>query len=398
MVPRVYFDHAATTPLDPRVAEAMRPWLGERVGNPSSLHREGREAREAVESARASVASLVGAEPSEVVFAGSGTEADNLAVFGVVDPAKASGVHILASSIEHPAVLEPCRQLAREGAELELVPIGSHGLVDPDSVACRLRPNTRLVSIMAASNVVGTIQPIAEIGAICRARGVTFHVDAVQAAGKIPLDLRRLPIDLLSLSAHKIHGPQGVGALVLRNGVRLSPLVRGGGQERGLRSGTENVAGIVGFGVAARLATESLADDNVRLVELRERLASGIATQLPSARLLGHPSRRLPGHLCLLLDGQEGEAIRLLLALDEEGFAVSTGSACSSAHAAEPSYVLLALGFDPIRARGALRLSLGRGNTSAEVDRFLDLFPRLARSLRPVTSRPFFASMSDPGR
>ena len=251
---------------------------------------------------------------------------------------------------------------------------------------------------MAANNVLGTLQPIAEIGAICRERGVLFHVDAVQAAGKIPIDVRTLPVDLLALSAHKIHGPQGVGALVVRKGLRLAPLVRGGGQERTLRSGTENVAGLVGFGEAARIAAASMAEENVRLVGLRERLVSGLAAQLPNIRLLGHPGRRLPGHLCLLLEGQEGEAIRLLLALDEEGFAVSTGSACSSSHAAEPSSVLLALGFDPIRARGALRLSLGRGNSDAEIDRFLDVLPRLARSLRPVTSRPFTLSVPPAGR
>jgi cysteine desulfurase len=266
--------------------------------------------------------------------------------------------------------------------------------VDPEEVRRRIRPETRLVSIMAASNVLGTIQPVAEIGALCRERGVMIHVDAVQAAGKLPIDLQRWPVDLLSLSAHKIHGPQGVGALVVRGGRGLSPAVFGGGQERGLRSGTENVAGIVGAGEAARIAAASMAEDNARLVALRDRLAEGIASRVPWARLLGHPTRRLPGHLCLLLEGQEGEAVRLLLALDEEGFAVSTGSACSSARSAEPSSVLLALGFDPVRARGALRLSLGRGNTEHEVDRFLDVFPRLAGSLRPVTSRSFFASPS----
>lgn len=394
MSARVWFDHAATAPLDPRVAAAMGRWLGESFGNPSSLHREGREARAAVEQARASVARLLGAEPSEVVFTGSGTEADNLAILGAIDPGEVPRAHVLASAIEHPAVLEPCRRLERLGASLELVPVGRDGIVDPEEVRRRIRPETRLVSVMAANNVLGTIQPVAEIGGICRERGVIFHVDAVQAAGKVPLDLRRWPIDLVSISAHKIHGPQGVGALVVRGGRRLSPLVFGGGQERGLRSGTENVAGLVGAGHAARLAAEAMAEENVRLVDLRERLAAGIAARLPSARFLGHPTRRLPGHLCLLLEGQEGEAVRLLLALDEEGFAVSTGSACSSSHASEPSAVLLALGFDPIRARGALRLSLGRGNSEDEVVRFLDVFPRLAAGLRPVTSRPFVASSS----
>jgi len=244
------------------------------------------------------------------------------------------------------------------------------------------------VSVMAANNVLGTLQPVAEIAALCRERGVLFHTDAVQAAGKIPLDVRASPFDLLSLSAHKLYGPKGVGALFVRSGVRLAPIVHGGGQERGRRSATENVAGLVGFGAAAEIALAERSCEATRLVRLRDRLLESVEAALPNVRLLGHRFRRLPGHLCLALEGQEGETIRLLLALDEAGIAVSTGSACSASHASEPSYVLLATGLDPIRARGSLRLTLGRQNDEADVDRFLSVFPEIVKNLRPVMSRP----------
>jgi cysteine desulfurase len=382
---RVYLDNAATTPLDPRVAAAMLPWLGGRFGNPSSLHREGREARDAVNRARAQVAALAGAPPEDVLFTASGTEAANLALLGAAARAK----HILISAFEHPAVMEPARVLAKRGIAVERIPVGSDGIVAPDDVRGRLRAETQLVSVMAANNVAGTLQPIAEIAAICRERGVLLHVDAVQAAGRIPFDLRSLPVDLLSLSAHKIYGPQGVGALIARRELALQPLIHGGGQERGLRSATENVAGIVGFGTAAQLAASEMRDDNARLESMRERLIDGLAQSVPNCTLIGHRTRRLPGHAAFVLEGQEGEAIRLLLALDEMGVAISSGSACSAHHAAQPSYVLTAMGFDAIRARGALRISLGRFNTDHDVDRFLDVFPRAARSLRHTTTFAF---------
>ncbi len=384
---RVYFDNSATTPLDPEVGRAMQPFLDGVFGNPSSLHQAGREARSAVEEARAEVADLIGAKPSEIVFTGSGTEADNLALVGAFEK-DAARRHLVASAIEHPAVLETLRYLEGRGASVTLVRPDPDGILSPDEVASALQPDTRLVSVMAANNVVGTLQPVGEIGRLCRERGVLFHTDAVQAAGKTPLDVRADGIDLLSMSAHKLHGPKGVGALFVRKGVALAPVIHGGGQERGLRSATENVAGIVGFGRAAALARAGRAEEAARLVRLRDRLLDGLAASVPSLRLLGHRFRRLPGHLCLALEGQEGETIKLLLALDEAGIAVSTGSACSASHASQPSHVLVAMGLDPIRARGSLRLTLSRFNTDAEVDRFLAVFPEIVAGLRPVMSRP----------
>jgi cysteine desulfurase len=270
---------------------------------------------------------------------------------------------------------------------VSVVGVDPEGLVNPEDVAGAIRTDTQLVSIMAANNVIGTLQPVREIGAICRARGVLFHTDAVQAAGKVPLDLQRDNIDLLSLSGHKLHGPKGVGALVVRAGLNLEPLLLGGGQERGLRSGTENVAGIVGLGAAARLALAEGGDVIARLVQLRERLIAGVLRAMPEAYLIGDRYRRLPGHACLGLAGLEGESIKVMLALDEAGIAVSTGSACSTHQAAEPSYVLRAMGFDAFRARGALRITLGRQNTEAEVERFLDILPGVVAALRPIASR-----------
>jgi len=382
-----YLDNAATTPLDPAAADAMQPFLHLTFGNPSSLHRAGREARAAVDDARACVAALVGAEPPEIVFTASGTEADNLALVGAFE-ADLHRRHFVASAIEHPAVLETLKHLERRGAAVTLVTPRPDGILAVEDVERALRPDTRLVTVMTANNVVGTLQPVAEIGRLCRDRSILFHTDAVQAAGKVPIDVRATAIDLLSLSAHKLHGPKGVGALFVRAGVKIAPLVHGGGQERGLRSATENVAGLVGFGAAAALADAERPAEAARLVRLRDRLLAGVTSALPNVRLLGHPFRRLPGHLCLTLGGQEGETIKLLLALDERGIAVSTGSACSASHASEPSHVLVAMGLDPIRARGSLRITLGRFNTDADVDRFLAVFPDAVAGLRPVMSRP----------
>jgi cysteine desulfurase len=383
----IYLDNSATTPVDPRVVEAMAPNLAAGFGNPSSLHAVGRQARQAVEAARAQVAALLGAQPREIVFTASGTEADNLALVGLIEAAGPGPHHLITSAVEHPAILNTTRALERRGVEVTLLPVDALGRVDPPSVENALRPHTRLVSIMAANNVIGTIQPVNEIAAIARAAGVRFHTDAVQAVGKLRFDLRVQPIDLLSVSAHKLHGPKGVGALYVRDGVTLAAVIHGGGQERGLRSATENVAGIVGFGRAAALAAAEMAEDNARLVELRDRLIAGIVAACPHAYLIGDPVRRLPGHVCLGFAGQEGEAIRLLLELDDAGIAVSTGSACSAAHTAEPSYVLQALGFDPFRARGALRLTLGRFNTGGDVERVLDVLPGLVAGLRRI-ARP----------
>jgi cysteine desulfurase len=384
MPPRIYFDNAATTPMDPRVREAVEPHLNGLWGNPSSLHQEGRVAREAVEVARAQVAALLGAEAGEIVFTGSGTEADNMALWGVASAAEGQPCHVVTSAIEHPAILECCSELRRLGVETTLLPVGSDGIVDPADLRRAIRPDTRLVSIMAANNVLGTLQPVAELAGVAHANGILFHTDAVQAAGKIPLDVRSLPIDLLSLSAHKLHGPKGVGALYVRKGVKLTPLLAGGGQEKGLRSGTENVAGIVGLGRAAEIARTEMAAEAVRLVRIRDFLIESIQESIGNAYFIGHRFRRLPGHVCLGFDGMEGEAIKLLLKLDETGIAISSGSACSANHAGQPSHVLQAIGFNPIQARGSLRITLGRFNTMDEARRFVQVLPQVVSSLRPM--------------
>ncbi len=389
---RIYFDNSATTPLDPRVTKAMEPYLDGIFGNPSSLHWAGREAHGALAQARQQVADLFSAQPNEIIFTASGTEADNLALLGVIEALGQRENHVITSAIEHPAILETTRYLERQGVEVMYLGVDGDGLVNPNDLCQALRPTTRLVSIMAANNVIGTLQPITELGRIAHEHGALFHTDAVQAVGKIPLNVKTQPIDLLSLSAHKLHGPKGVGALYVRDGVPLKPLVHGGGQERGLRSATENVAGLVGLGKAAEIARTEMSQEASYLVQLRDRLIDSITSELPNAYLIGHRYRRLPGHVCLGLAGQEGEAIKLLLALDEAGIAISTGSACSTQHGSEPSYILRAMGFDLIRARGSLRITLGRFNTAAEVDRFLNVLPAIAAELRPITSRQLVAA------
>jgi cysteine desulfurase len=381
---RIYFDNAATTAPDPRVLEAMWPYLDKFWGNPSSLYAEGRQAREAVDRARVQVAGLLGAEPGEIVFTGSGTEADNAALQGVLLAGGLSGAHIVISAIEHPAILACCRQVVRLGVTVTELSVSSEGLVDPADLEAAMRPETRLVSVMAANNVTGTIQPIAELADIAHRRGVLFHTDAVQAVGKMPFDMRRQPIDLLSLSGHKLHGPKGIGALYIREGIELWPLLPGGGQERGRRSGTENVVGIVGLGKAAELAAVERSDEAARLVGIRDHMIENILAKIDNVYLIGHRWRRLPGHICLGFEGMEGEAIKLLLELDKEGIAISSGSACSAIHAGQPSHVLAALGFDPLKARGSLRISLGRFNTIDEANRFLEVLPQAVASLRSI--------------
>ena len=307
-----------------------------------------------------------------------------MALYGVLAAAGLSGRHLVTSAIEHPAILACCLQLQRLGAAVTELPVSSEGLVDPADLETAIRPETCLVSVMAANNVTGTIQPIAELAGIAHRRGVLFHSDAVQAAGKTPLDMRTLSVDLLSLSGHKLHGPKGIGALYVRDGVELWPLLPGGGQEHGRRSGTENVPAIVGLGRAAELAAAERSEEAARLVAIRDHIIESILAKIDNAYLIGHRWRRLPGHICLGFDGLEGEAIKLLLELDEQGIAVSSGSACSAIHAGQPSHVLAALGFDPLKARGSLRISLGRFNTREEADRFLEVLPRAVASLRPI--------------
>ncbi len=378
----IYFDHSATTPLDARVREAMAPFLEEHFGNPSSLHTPGRLAREAVERAREQVAHLLGAQPNEIVFTAGGTEACNLALTGVAEAVGFRDCHFVVSAIEHPAVLETCRYLKQRGVEIATVLPDEEGVVTEEAVVSALRAETRLVSVMTANNVTGVVQPIEALAAAAHAGGAWFHTDAVQAVGKLPFDLARQDVDLLSLSGHKIHGPKGVGALYVRQGIPLAPIIHGGGQERGLRSGTENVASVVGLGCAAELARAEMAEETARLQGLRDRIVQFAQDRIPGAYLVGHATRRLPGHVCLGFAGLEPKAIQVLLALDEAGIAASSGSACSSNHAGEPSSVLRAMGFDPIRARGSLRITLGRGNTEAEVERFLNVLASTISDLR----------------
>jgi len=381
MNPRIYFDHSATTPLDPRALEAMAPFLGGAFGNPSSLHQEGRAARAAVDNARAQVAGLIGAEPEEIVFTASGTEADNLALIGAVRASGRPG-HVVTSTIEHAAILETCKFLASAGTKITHLPVDADGLVRPDSLLRALQSNVTLVSVMAANNVVGTLQPIEELAHLTKLHGVLFHTDAVQAGGKIPLDVNRLNVDLLSLSAHKLHGPKGIGALYVRNGVKLTPIVYGGGQECGLRSATENVAGIVGFGAAAEIARQELVEEASRLAGFRNHVAGELRRLFPKSYVFGHPTQRLPGHLSFGFRGQEREVGKLLTALDQAGVAISAGSACSAHHSGEPSGVLLAMGYDAESARGLIRMSLGRFNTRTEIDRFLQVLSAAVLHLR----------------
>jgi cysteine desulfurase len=389
MADYVYLDHAATTPLDPRVRHAMEPYLDGVFGNPSSLHWAGRQAHDAVEAGRREVAALLGARPPEIVFTASGTESDNLAVLGALG-AMQGPRHVITSAFEHPAVLEPCRFLERQGVEVTYLSVSAEGIVAPEALAAALRPTTRLVSVMAANNVVGTVQPTAELAALAHEAGALFHTDAVQAAGKLPLNVGRSPVDLLSLSAHKLHGPKGIGALYVRPGVELAPIVYGGGQERGLRSATENVAAIVGFGQAALLARAEMGEESARLVGLRERVLAAVTGEIDNAYLIGHPYQRLPGYLCFGFSGQEADAIRLLFALDDAGIAVSSGSACSAHNAGEPSYVLTAMGFDTIRARGSLRISMGRFTSDDDIDQLLTALPKAAESLKSIATHAGF--------
>jgi cysteine desulfurase len=385
---RIYLDNSATTPLDPRVVLAMRPHLESVYGNPSSLHQEGREARECLDRARGQVAALLNADPGEIFFTASGTESDNLALTGILEAHGGQENHVITSAIEHPAVLETCRSLERRGVAVTYLPCDSEGLIDPDDLAGAFRPNTRLVSVMTANNVVGTVQPINELARLAHDHGVPFHTDAVQAAGRIPINVRTQPIGLLSLAAHKIHGPKGVGALFVRTGIPIAPIIHGGGQERGLRSATENTAGIVGLGCAAEIARAEMSGEAARLVKLRDRIIETVAAMLPNAYLIGHRHRRLPGHVCLGFAGLEGESIRLLLSLDEAGIAVSTGSACSAHRGHQPSHVLQAMGFDPIRARGSLRVTLGRFNTDADVEALLRVLPDKIKEMRSIATYP----------
>jgi cysteine desulfurase len=379
----VYLDHAATTPVDQHVLQAMLPYFSERFGNPSSIHRSGRAALDALDEARDNVAAVLGAGPKEIVFTGGGSEANNLAIKGVALAQRAAGkgAHIITSAIEHHAVLHAVEALEAAGFSATILPVDPDGLVDPDDLRAALRPDTVLVSIMYANNEIGTIQPIAELGAICREQGVPFHTDAVQTAGALPLNVQSLNVDLLTLSAHKFYGPKGVGSLFVRRATPLLPQINGGGQERRRRAGTENVAGIVGLALALRLAEEQRESYARTCVALRERLLAGIRARIPMVELNGHPTRRLPNNLNVTFEYVEGES--MLLLLDQQGIAASSGSACTSG-SLEASHVLLALGLPPERAIGAIRFTVGRATTPHEIDYVLDVLPPVIERLRSV--------------
>ena len=378
----VYADNAVTTKLSPAVLEAMMPYLTEEYGNPSSLYRFGNHAKRAIEQARKEVADVLGAEPFEILFTGGGTEADNW-VKEIMRSLKARGKnHFITSAVEHHALLHSAQRLQKEGFEVTFIPVDREGQIDPEQVRAAIRPETGLVSIMFANNEIGTIYPIQEIGAICRQAGVLFHTDAVQAAGHLPINVKEMNIDLLSLSAHKFHGPKGVGAFYCRRGIPLPSLIDGGAQERGKRAGTENVAGIVGLGAALRLANEEMSEASARVSAMRDRLIDGILQTVPMCRLNGPRHNRLPGNCNISFLGIEGES--LLLRLDLAGIAASSGSACASS-SLDPSHVLLAIGLPHEVAHGSVRLSLSDYNTEEDVDYILEKLPEIVSTLRSMS-------------
>ena len=385
MTDPVYLDNAATTPLDPRVLESMLPHLGGRRGNPSSLHAFGGSAREGLEEARDSVASLIGASPGEIVFTSGGNESDDLAVLGLARSAGSEKRHAVVSCVEHAAVREAARRLEYEGFGVSWIGVDAEGLVDPDEFAAALRPDTALAAVVWANNEVGTVEPVPELAEICAERDIPFHADAVQAVGRVPIDVSETPVSTLALSGHKLYGPQGIGALYVRGGVSLEPVLYGGGQERGLRSGTQNVAGIVGLGVAARLAREEMEDRVTHEKGLRDRIIAGIET-MPDVDVNGHRGRRLSNNVHLTVFGVEAES--LVLFLDSLGYAIGSGSACSSGgHKASP--VLLAMGLPERDAFSVVRITVGKDNTSEEVDGFLEAFSTAVAQLREIS--PLYA-------
>ncbi len=378
-----YFDHAATTPVDPAVLERMMPYFTDLFGNASSVYTLGRRSLAALDWAHETVAGILNCRPTEIVFTGGGSEADNLAIKGVLQSSRRRGRHIITTAIEHHAVLHTCQQLEKEGFTITYLPVDSTGLVNPTQVEEALTDETALVSVMYANNEIGTIQPIAEIGRLCRARRIPFHTDAVQAGGLLPLDVQTLNVDMLTLSAHKFYGPKGVGVLYIRQGTRVQPQVLGGSQERNRRAGTENVAGAVGAAEALLRAQQSREREGARLASLRDRLSSELLREIPETSLTGHPSQRLPNSVSLVIQGIEGEL--LLMELDLLGIAASSGSACSTG-SVEPSHVLTALGLSSDQARGHLRLTLGHSTIGEDVDFLVAQLPGLVERLRTLAT------------
>ncbi len=377
----VYADNAATTPLSDVAFAAMEPWLRGKVGNPSSIYRIAREARIAVDAARGDIAAAIGAKPEEIYFTSGGTESDNWAIKSTAHAYKKKGMHLITTAIEHHAVTESMESLRAEGYEITYLPVDEYGLVSPDTLEKAIRPDTILISIILANNEIGTIQPIKDLGAIAREHKVVFHTDAVQAVGHIPIDVVDMNIDMLSMSSHKFYGPQGVGALYVKRGTRLNPIIHGGGHERGKRSGTENVAGICGMAAALKHAAQTMPETSKRIAALRDRLLSKLLT-IPHSKLTGHPTQRLPATASIVTKYIEGESIILLL--DNQGICASSGSACTSG-SLEPSHVLLAIGLPHEVAHGSVRLTLGEDATEADVDYIAEKLPPIVERLRAMS-------------
>lgn len=377
----IYLDHAATTPMRQEAYEAMIPYLTEKFGNPSSIHAFGRAARKDVDGARERVAKALNAAPQEIFFTSGGTEADNMAILGTAAQLRDKGKHIITSAVEHHAVLHTCEALATQGYRLTMLPVDKYGMVSPSQLAKAITDETILVSIMHANNEVGTIQPIRELAAIAHERGALFHTDAVQSLGNIPVDVADLQVDLLSASAHKLYGPKGVGLLYVRKGTKLGNIAYGGAQERNLRPGTENVAGIMGFARALELAAAEQPETYKHLAALRDKLIKGL-TSLPAVSLNGHPQQRLPGNVNVSIERVEGES--LILSLDMAGIAVSSGSACTSG-SLEPSHVLMAMGLSHQKAHGSLRFTLGKSTSAADIDYVLEVIPGIIQRLRQMS-------------
>ena len=381
-IKKIYLDYAATTPADPRVVKAMLPYFNEKFGNTMSLHSFGQEAKAALEKSRGEVASLIGAGPDEIIFTSSATESNNLAIKGVAFANKNKGKHIITSPIEHPCVMEATKWLKEQGFAISRLKVDNYGLVDIADLKKKIRKDTVLVSVIHASNEIGTLQPIEEIGKICKEKGIYFHTDAVQSFGKIPINVNKMNIDLLSASSHKMYGPKGVACLYVRKGVRIEPILHGGGQESGLRSSTVNVPAIVGFARACEVCKKEMKKEMKRLSKLRDKLIKGILKNIPNSHLNGHPQKRLPNNVNAWFDFIEGES--MVVQLDMEGVAASTGSACSSAKL-EPSHVLLATGLKHQEAHGSLRLSLGRWTKESEIDYLLKVLPKVIKNLREIS-------------
>lgn len=378
----IYLDHAATTPIHPDVLDAMMPYLTTEYANPSTLYTFGRDARDAVEIARTNAAKLIGAQPSEIYFTSGATESDNWAVIGTAMANKDKGKHIITSSIEHHAVLETCEFLGKHGYDITILPVDKYGIVNPADVRKAITDKTVLITIMHSNNEIGSIQPIEEIGKIAKEYKVIFHTDAVQSIGKIPVDVNELNVDLLSMSAHKLYGPKGIGALYIRKGAKILPYMHGGSQESRKRAGTHNVPGIVGLGKAAEIAMASMDTEAVRETKMRDRLIKGILTTIPDTRLNGHQYKRLPNNINVSIAGIEGES--MILRMDFMGISVSSGSACTSGDLSA-SHVLLAIGLPHELAHGSLRLSLGKDTTDEDIDKVLEVLPNIVTTLRSMS-------------